>query len=550
MRFMRRTHDAMRAGIGRERPPACGPRAVGKVDSIDLIGLAGLIFLAGAVFVPAAGRAADRLEGYYSLSIAAQKNDHKWHFGSPDDNGIPSHYAELKFLSVPSDRFEIFTKLRAWGNRDDGSTSTVEYYQPPWYNAEGHLKLREQKWESFIFYRQNRFYINDEPLLRLIDDNKLKNDSYGPMAQGIRVDFWETGLPGVKGLGGTLIVSDSGSTVPYGDTSTIGRLRHKTWRDRITSGVMYLRKDWGPDATGKSNNQVYSADVTFSPRELLETGLQLGPLNLEQSRWTAEAAWSIRPGDEAATGASRARARAIALEARSIVVGDVTVHAWYHDFGEDFRSYLSRRFDDDHEYNRLRKHAEAIWLVPRKSVTAKVSYDTYRKRIADEPGGGLRPATEWYGELYMEYVDGFKSRLAYKQWRGYDSALEINDFYTYPDWFGEVSVENFLAKVRLQGRVHDAGTFRQVTAWGFDMQVNITDKVKGYLRAMNVNEKTEARHTMFAQLKYDLGWGADLYFEYGDPGQSDNLVYTDWFVNESNGDNLRDRVKLILSTWF
>lgn len=495
-------------------------------------------------------RGANRLEGYYSLSIAAQKDDAKWHFGSPDDNGIPSHYAELKFLANPNDRFEVFTKLRAWANRDDGSTSGVEYYSPPWYNGEGHLKLREKNWESYVFYRQSRFYINDEPLLRLVDDNKLKNDSYGPMAQGVRVDFWDTDVLGVKGLGGTVIISDSGSTVPYGDTYYVTRLRHKLWGERFTSGAMYLRKDYGPDTTGKLNNQVYSADLTFSPRNLVDTGLRLGPVNLEQSRWTAETAWSIRPGDEEQVGASRARARAIALEARSIVVADVTVHAWYNDFGEDFRSFLSYRFDDNREFNRLQKHVEAIWLVPRKSVTAKIAHDHYRKRIADEPGGGLRPSSEWYGELYMEYVNGFKSRFAYKRWRGFDGSAEIFDFYTYPDYFGEISVENFLAKIRLQGRVKDAGTFRQVTTFGFDMQVNITDKLKGYLRAMNVNEKTEARHTMFAQLKYDLGWGADLYFEYGDPGQSDNLVYTDWFVNEGTGDNLRDRVKLILSSWF
>ncbi len=495
-------------------------------------------------------RAGTRLEGYYALSISAQKNDGLWEFGSPDDNGIPSHYSELKFLANPADRFEFYTRMRAWSNRDDGSTSQVEYYRPPWYAAEGHLKFGERKWESYVFYRENRFYINDEPLLRLVDDGKLKNDSYGPMAQGVRTDFWDASALGVKGLGGTLIISDSGSTVPFGDTSYIARLRHKAWHERITSGVMYLRKDYGPDDTGLLNNQVYSADVAFSPAGILERGLQLGPVNLEQSRWTAEAAWSVRPGDEAQVGASRARARAVALEVRGIVIGDLTLHAWYNDFGEDFRSFLSRRFDDDREFNRVQNHVEAIWLVPRKSVTAKISHDHYRKRFADEPGGGLRPATEWYGELYAEYVNGFRSRVAFKNWEGFDASAEIFDFYSYPEWFGEVSVENFLAKVRLQARVKDAGTFRQVTVYGFDMQVNLTDRLKGYVRALNVNEKTEARQTAFVQLQYDVGAGANLYLEYGDPGQSDNLAYTDWFVNENNGDNLRDRLKLVLSTWF
>ena len=164
--------------------------------------------------------------------------------------------------------------------------------------------------------------------------------------------------------------------------------------------------------------------------------------------------------------------------------------------------------------------------------------------------GGLRPATYWYGEVYTEYVNGFKSRFAYSRWRGYDQDDYVRDFYTYPNWFGEISVENFLAKIRLQGRVKDAGTFRQVTIFGFDMNVNLTDKLKGYLRAMNVNEDAEARHTLFAQLKYDIGWGSEIYFEYGDAGQSDNLAYTDWFVGESSGSNKTDRYKLLVKAWF
>ncbi len=366
----------------------------------------------------------------------------------------------------------------------------------------------------------------------------------------MRTDFWDTSFLGIHGLGGTLIISDSGSTVPYGDTSYIARLRHKLGTDRLTTGLMFLRKDYGIDPQGLQSNDVFSGDVTFSPSGLVDTGLHVGPIDLEQSRWTAETAWSTRPADEELIGASRARARALSLEARSIVIGDLTLHGWYNDFGEDFRDFLSRRFDDDHEYNRVQNHVEAIWLVPKKAVTAKVSHDHYRKRVADEPGGGLRPTTEWYGEVYAEYVNGFKSRFAYKRWRGFDASSEIFDFYTYPEWFGEVSVENFLAKIRLQARVKDAGTFRQVTVFGFDMQVNLTNRLKGYLRALNLNEKTEARDTVFAQLKYDLGNGADLYFEYGDPGQSDNLVYTDWFVGEGNNDLLRDRIKLVLSAWF
>jgi len=513
----------------------------------------------GAALAQPAG-AANKVEGYYEAEINGEKQSKAWQFGVPGGGGMPKHYAELKFWSWPADGYEVFAKLRAEANRDDDRTDAVDYYNPAWYSGEGHIKLREKNYEAYLFYRQNRFYVNDEPLLRLVDDNAVKNDSWGPQAQGIRVDFWEVDFFGQ--LGGTFITSDNGGTfqldgvgIANGDNAWISRLRHKTWDGRIESGLMYLRKDWTnqdyPDRQAIMYNTIYSADFAFTPRGLAPTGLMLGPLNLEQSRFTAQYAYSYRPFHYEIDNAPDDVPRAYSLELRDIHVGDVTVHSWYNDFGEDFRSYLSSRFEENAEVNRVQTHTEAIWLVPKKAVTAKVSHDHYRwrKNVNGDPGG-LRPATSWYGELYMEYVNGFKSRFAYSQWRGYDQDDYVRDFYTYPNWFGEVSVENFLAKIRLQGRVKDAGTFRQVTIFGFDMNVNLTERLKGYLRAMNVNENSEARHTLFMQLKYDIGWGSEIYFEYGDPGQSDNLAYTDWFVGESNGDNLRDRYKLLVKAWF
>jgi hypothetical protein len=544
------------------------------------------LYLALWAAVPAG--ATNKIEGYYEAEISGQKEDNKWKFGPPGANGMPKHYAELKFWSWPNDMFEVFAKVRAESNRDDDRSPSIDYYAPPWFSGEGHLKLRQKKYEAYLFYRQNRFYINDEPLLRLVDANKLKNDDWGPKAQGVRFDFWETDL-GIKNMAGTVIISDNGGTIPTyrfhtdqfgdaildtlddgstrptefptdianGDDDKIFRLRHTAWDNRIESAAMYLRKDWidpsqsnWRDLMPVMNNKVFSFDVAFSPRNLVTTGLRLGPINLEQSRWTTEMAWSQTPYLEKVFGTSRYHARAISLEERDIHIGDFTLHSWYNDFGENFRDYMSSRFDAGGEYNKIQKHAELIWLVPRKSVTTKVIYDNQRQRTLDKPGGGLRPSTEWYGELYMEFINGFKARFAYRNWHGYDEDSAINDFRTYPDWFGEVSVENFLAKLRLQGRVHDAGTFRQVTIYGFDMNVNLTERLKGYLRAMNVNEETEARHTIFAQLKYDIGWGAEFYFEYGDAGQSDNLVYTDWFVNESSGANLTDRFKVLVKAWY
>jgi hypothetical protein len=537
--------------------------------------------LVGGLFVSSV-LADSKIEGYYEGVFAMTETDRIWQFGQwgrrePGWTQMPQHYAELTFLTWPEDNFEAFFRMRAESSRDFGNTPEVEFYTPPWLTAEGHLKFQGQKHEAFLFSRQNRYWINDEPLLGLVSDWKLKNDGWRvPQAQGIRLDFWETELLGIKNLGGTFIFSDNGGTfplldengnflknIPVGETAWIGRLRHKAFDNRLESAVMYLRKDWtntGPtnyrDLLDLMYNEVLSADVAFSPRDLFNGPFTLGPVNLDQSRWTAEIAFSKRPFDEEFFGESTHNARAMATEIRDIQVGDLSLYAWYFDFGENFRDYLSGRFDDDREFNRIQKHLEAIWLVPRKAITAKVYYDYQRKRIRDEPTGGLRPAREWYGELYIEFIKGFKGKVAYKNWRGFDASSEVNDFFTYPNWFAEMSVENFLAKIRIQARLKDAGTFRELTAYGFDMNVNITERLKGYLRMLNVNEELRARHTLFAELKYDLGFGAEFFFQYGDPGQSDNLVNTDWFVSEQVNQNLdenyklRNRIQLLLKAWF
>jgi hypothetical protein len=571
---------------GRRHPQR--PRSNGHASRALLaVYAAGWLLLAVGLAPSTPVWAANKIEGYYESEIMMERTDENWHFGSPGANGMPKHYAELKFLSWPADNFEAYLKLRAESNRDDDRSPRIDYYAPPWFAAEGHLKLRSDHYEAYVFNRENRFWINDEPLLSLVEDYKLKNDAWGPQAHGVRLDFWNVGKRD-RGLDGTLIYSDDGGTfnwgvegdVPDGVDSFIGRLRPRAFGPalggafrslgrlaglslpekggELTTGLTILRKDWTDTSNPEyrryhhlMHNSVYGADMAFSPAGLIEKGLVFGPLNLEQSRWTLEYAFSETPFREQVFGESNRHNSALAAEVRDIHVEDVIFHAWHFDFGEDFRDYLSGRFDNDRrEFNRVQNHVEAIWLVPRKAVTAKAVYDYYRKRFADEAGGGRRPAETWYGELYVEFIKGFKGKVAYKQWRGYDSAAEVSDFFTYPEWFGEVSVENFLAKIRLQGRVRDAGTFREVSAFGFDMNVNITESLKGYLRMMNVNEPIEARYTMFAQLKYDIGWGAEFYFEYGDPGQSDNIVYTDWFLNEETNDNLRDRIKLLVKTWF
>jgi hypothetical protein len=319
---------------------------------------------------------------------------------------------------------------------------------------------------------------------------------------------------------------------------------------------MFLRKDWtntgvGEEWIAKSFNEVLSLDISFYPRQFTKSGLKWGPLNLESTSWIVEYAQSRDPFQQETSDVRGSRNNhAFAAELRNLRFYRWFFHAWYYDFGENFRDYMSYRFDEGREFNRNGYHFEGIFLMPVKAVTATVAYDFYRKHIVDEEGGELRPTSNLYAELYVEFIKGFKGKVAYSRWRGFDAAGEVFDFYTYPNFYAELSVENSLARVRLQSRIRDQGTFRQIFAYGFDIEFNATGKLKGYYRLLNVDEKTEARSTMFAQVRYDIGYGAECFIEYGNGGQSEHIVYTDWFVSEGSGDRLDNVIKMFLKLYF
>jgi hypothetical protein len=444
------------------------------------------------------------------------------------------------------------------------------------------MKLRKSKWETFIFYRQNRAWIHDEPLLNLVDQDKLKNDNWGPQTSGVRADVWDINLWKLNGLGATFVYFDDGGDFSFkhdpgdeteaskdvasGTDVLICRLRKNSFGDRLELGASYLRKDWTNegllnlssltaaqrrDFASKWYNDVMEFDVSFYPRELVSTGLSFGPLDLENASWITEYAISRDPyHTETIDVRSEKNQFAIATEIREVRLSNFIFHAWYNYFGENFRAYTSRRFDEDRQFNRSQYHLEGILLMPKKAITATVSYDFYKKLFVDEEGGNLRPTYNFYSELYVEFIKGFKGKVAYNRWHGFDAAGEVFDFFTYPNLFAELSVENRIAKVRMQGRVRDWRTFREVFAYGYDMEFNATGKLKGYFRVLNVNEETEARSTIFAQVRYDIGYGAEFFVEYGEPNHSRDLANTDDFVTEGSGDRIVDRIKMFLKIYF
>jgi hypothetical protein len=89
-----------------------------------------------------------------------------------------------------------------------------------------------------------------------------------------------------------------------------------------------------------------------------------------------------------------------------------------------------------------------------------------------------------------------------------------------------------------------------VRVFGFEANANLTDNWKFYTRLLMVDETTEARETIFTQVQY-TGWSsAEFFIEFGDWGQSNDLVNTDWFIDHSNNDTTRRQFKTFLKLYY
>jgi len=72
-----------------------------------------------------------------------------------------------------------------------------------------------------------------------------------------------------------------------------------------------------------------------------------------------------------------------------------------------------------------------------------------------------------------------------------------------------------------------------------------------YMRAMNVNEISESRQTVFAQLQYHAFSNTEFFLEFGNPGDSDNdLTNDDDFVNVGSSAGITKQIKAIIKIYF
>ena len=471
---------------------------------------------------------ATRLEGYTEFFAQINGESRVWRF----DN--PQLLTEFRFISTPWPNTEAFLKVQGLSNKWDN-----ERWENFFFLKEGHLKFRGDHIETYIFSGQDRFWLN-EPLLNVVSNDIVKDDDYGPKAQGIRLDFW-----GVWGLTGTVFYSDKSTPYPITVSPNVAagnpyalpdivstddfrgaRLKRSFLRDRAILGATYARKDY---SSGRRDyDEVAAADVELALGELLKPLMRFGRVTFIAEGGMNFSGWL---GDRTPRGWK--------VEVRDVGIGPLTLIANAYDFQNDFYTLGLARGDiwDDNDYHG--HYLQLDYRFPRKAINLKAwRYRNKPHTFTSE----RQPFEETGGEVYVEFVHGFKGRVEYKR--------HVNKDGIWPNLIFEVSGENNLVKIRTQFRIKDLNTEYQVRIFGFEANANLTEQWKFYTRLLLVDEKTEARETIFAQLQY-TGWNsAEFFVEFGDWGQSNDLVNTEWFISHENNDTTRRLFKAFIKLYY
>ncbi|MBN2564573.1 MAG: hypothetical protein JXB46_02565 [Candidatus Eisenbacteria bacterium] len=475
------------------------------------------------------------LEGYSSLMGELRSSgggDPTW------DLSNPQLYAELRLKSSPWRDVDSFLKVSAESNRwIDDMKDTKFFFR------EAHVRFHAKRFETHLFSGQDRFWLN-EPLLQIVDSNVVKQDDYGPRAQGIRADFWD--VYGVTGAGFYSERSDYASTdwsklsaaergyfpgMAAGDTVTSStddyrgfRLTKGLAKDKVVLGTTYARKDYSGTAYVAHRSEfdeTMAVDSEFALGSLLPFMERLGRVTLasELGVTTSGHQWD-NPAGEEVTG--------FKTELRDLRVGPLSFLGSWETYGEEFYNQGLASGDRQNLNDYTQYYAEGHYRFPTKAINLK-----YWRRHAEPEhenstsyARSIGTIDEWGGEAYTEFLNGFTGKTEYKV---YEDRNGI-----WPNLFSELTGENRLVKLRAQFRIKDINTPYEVTAYGFEANVNISDLWKFYARVMNVDEATESRQTAFAQLRY-LGWeSAEFFVEFGNPDQSNDLVNDGDFVTHGS----------------
>ena len=365
---------------------------------------------------------------------------------------------------------------------------------------EAHLRFHANKFETHLFTGQDRFWLN-EPLLQIVDSGQVKHDDYGPRAQGIRLDFWDT-----HGFSGAAFVSERSDYVSVGwselsaaeqgyypgaaagDTISSStddyrgfRINKKVFHDQIQLGSTYARKDFNNTSYGGSRSsfdEIIAFDAEFALGELVP------PLtSVRDASPGSPSTGATPPGT---CGTTRIPASTGSRPSFGTSGSDPSR---FLGSCEDVRQGLLQPGAGDRrqaEPERLQRSTtlEGHYRVPTKAVNLKgwIRHAEPEDPMVTSHAQSVGVTDEWGSEAYLEFLNGFTGKTEYK-------VYEDNNG-TWPNLFFELTGENRLVKLRTQFRIKDIDTDYELTAYGFEANVNLSDVLE-VLRARDERRRSD-----------------------------------------------------------
>ncbi len=425
------------------------------------------------------------------------------------------HRFEWKISGSPMNNTDAYGSLVTETTQQEGQ---LFYFQ-------GHLTLKKQYSQVTIFSREDRFYV-PSPLLKLVNNDRLKDDSWGPKASGLRFDFWEK-----YGLYITGIMSKYGTW----DGEAYIFKGYKKFGTKGGLGFIYLKKDWRGDATSYNDVKGFEGSIKIK-----------GPL-----RMTVEAAQSFHPEHEG----KWSDRMAVETELRSFRFSNFMLATSYFYYGKDFIDELSNRFNPlfDREFGRKGVYSELIYLVPHKAINLIYRNRTYKTNYwLGMPETTSHYVSQNYIETYWEFINGFTFKASYEY------TMEKKDRWKH--LFFEIGGESRKAGGKVQLKIKDIGvnthevnvpySIGQRLIFGVEIRYNITDNFQFYGRGAVGHAICGSWSSLFLQLAYRGFKNSEIYLEFGEPAHTADGLVNDPDVSDTKERRIERRIKIFYKFWF
>jgi hypothetical protein len=497
----------------------------------------------------APGFAATKIEGEYQLMMDMRKWDRPflWDF---DSNSFDNYNnIQFRLFSQPMAGVESFMKFEAAFNPSDNNSPSPEF---KW--REGHVRFRREAGprgvDVYAFSRQDRFYVD----WHLVPWVFGRGD-----AQGVRVDTW-----GWNKTSATLIASDRSGEfnpanfpdVPHQPRDSIAGQRAKrtadAWlfrlrrsflkEDALRTGLTWNRfEGWtGQDSISSPApwNSVVGVDLRWRVKGLdvsVEYGQSFDAISRPDSIHAPVVTFFREP-----LGFRLDDAAIVQSEIRSFKFGTArtgylnTTPGWWSR-GPKWQNSLGGPGSDETGF-----FLNSYYLFPERAMTYTNNLLWYGPRTYSQT-----KTRELYNELYVEFINGFTGKTAYKRRDVYRNSSTASTRETRLDWFNELQVESRLAWLRIQTKLRDIGTPAKKELFVVENSINLSPKTKVYNRFAFGNDPSVLRKAVFTQLQYRPTGNMEMFLQYGPDYIGGGSMPVDEGNLNGSGDQ-RDLIKFIL----